>query len=868
MYRRVFFTFFSIVVAIIFSTISVFSSCSLQPSYFEVTSNNNELGTFAQQESVFINANIEQAPLSITAVYTGDEPSCFTQASDVKFKLTSTAPAQEAQNLEEIQVNVTTYEYRFTKTYQEEGLILSENSYYQLQYSLQGETFRNSLIFRADSSKPQISITNFENRTYSPGDVVEFTYEIQDERSGLSSAFLGTTPLNITNSRSPIVGSYSEVVEESKSILLRATDNTGLSANKRVIIKVDDEGPEFSNFKNLGYSYNGIQRTLSFSIQIEDESLEEFDLASRVQTQVSKSGVFAQLQGPTSCREIEDQVFECVWEDVVITAANSQDVDITFLVDDIRGNMGQTSESLSLFIDRSEPEVTTFKVENSKTSRDNIISGFTDADFEILLRVEDESLDQGPRVYSNFDILSDQGVDDYIYCGVGCFKWDISDVTQLYQTDTREKVNFSVTVADLYGNQVTQVQSIIIDNAKPQVFNSSYLENSQVKDGVIKSGEQIDIGVEFFEPHFEEETIYGNFVAITGDSSENNEQARCREIEEDTYRCFFEDVKVGSGPFIRNATIVIEDDAGNRAIENLPIEVLQLRDGDIPTSFTIDDMAILNPLNRNVMTAIGEGGVETAWFEGEITSLDSSYSIVNYELRSCNESFVGGFLSLKTNSPSLYPYVTKTQLNSENISEFVLKVELSGHSNPQDLQEMQLQCEMFILFRDDTTLYEPGIPVNFTLNFSFYDMPRETLLRAHALDLKEKIEDSQMLGDTFTTVFDAYNMLSTVCNTLSTVGSTYGALKQGLDIVSNSFKAGTFTYPIGKAMDEGLTPLQGALSEIGFAPGGITERFCSYLACDYGTLPATTDILESMNSVVGNQICSALPSDSAGGSQE
>ena len=848
---------FLLYVVVFLSSISfVFSTCAQTPSHFEITSGGNSVGEYSIGEQVHIKANLEESPLEIVAVYESSEPQCFENSQDMRMRLTSSSTSTQAQNYVGEQVNASTYENRFSFQYSPEGVVLE--NYFQMQYSLQGQDFKNGVKFFPDNSKPKISVSNSVNKTVVPGTNVSFEYSIKDDKSGLRSVFVGAEEKTLQDLK-VYDGEFSEVLEETKSFVIRATDRVGHQAVKNINLVVDESGPSFSNFENLGYDYDGVRRTFDFSIIVEDEDFSQQDSIENLITADLKEGQSGLngLSNPNSCESLGNNRFDCVWEKVEITASQTQDKTIVISGQDSLGNKGFQSFTKSIFVDTNSPEIADFYVENKKGKK-NIISGYG-SEVKVVLEINDQSLDEGMSVYPQFDIIDSDSITEN-YCGPNCYSWDISSQLSQYKGQGRSSVPFIITVADVYGNVQEKTLNVTIDNTMPELQNLTFKELSDVKDGVLKSNERIDIEAVFKESNFDSESIYGNFVGITADPSANKVKPQdCRNIEDNTYKCMFQGITLAKGPFERNATVVIEDDAGNRAVEKLELEVLGMSEGELPVPYAINDTPIINPLNRNkVMQANQESPKVEAWFEGEIISLNnnSNFEIVNYRLESCSDSFVGGYLTLDSNSPRLYPYEEQTALNTENISEFSLRATVGGHDNPEELQDMELNCTMFVLFRDDDTLYEPGIPLNFTMEFSFYDLPRGDLLRANAADLKEKIEDTRVLGSKFDEVFEIYNTLSQVCNGLSTIGSVFASAKQGWDFVSNNLKRNALTYGTGKAMDEAGTPTQGTLSELGFSPDGPASKFCRYLTCDLGTIPATTDLLNSVNGGISNWMCS------------
>lgn len=852
-----------LVICLGFST-AVFSNCVQEPSYFELDSGSNSLGTFERGDLAYVHGDLEDNPLSINAVFENSQESCYSDSQSMEVRL-GTSQSITADDVFEEQKNATTYLSSFEFLFS--GFPLQSPT--TMQYSLNEEDFSTALNIAPDNQNPRIEFSDDVNTTYSPGEEVLFTYTIEDSKSGLSSANIDSdidsNDLDVTN-KSSYQGEFSEVLDESKQIRIDAWDRVGNSAVETVTIEVDNQGPQITDFSNMGFAYNGATRTVSFSTQIEEENFENPDsIEQYVSAEESDSQVLSNINRPTECEKQEDGVYRCVWDDIVITAEETTDIQLQIQAEDTFGNTNSQQFSTTIFIDNQNPEIERFEVINGRDER-NIISGFGD-NTTIYLEYSDQTVET-TSVDTNFDIMD--GVDSK-NCGLGCVEWDISNQLEKYQGDARDEIPLSVVVSDEFDNVIQETINITLDNAKPTIENTSIEERDQVRDGVYKSGENIDITVTFTEEHFDEEKVIGLFDRITGDNRDRGISAsRCREIEEDNYKCYFENIELATGHFTRNATIIVDDNAGNRAVEDIEIEVLQLNDDDVPTAFTIDDIEILNPLNRNVFV-MDEGSASVpAWFEGEISRLEDSYEIVNYEFNQCNTSFVGGQLPFKENSPNLYPEPTRTTFNSDNLSEFILRANIGSESSVSynTLQDSQVDCSISLLFRDDTTLYEPNINLNFTLNFSFYDLPRNNQLRAQAESLKEDIEDANRLGETFDDTYEIYNTLNNVCSTISTVGSLWGSLKTVWDPSSNSFKANPLTYGIGKSMDEASNPTQGAISELGFAKDGYVNTICGYLTCELGTLDVTENFLENRNQDMGKLICNQVPAASSGGSGE
>jgi len=209
----------------------------------------------------------------------------------------------------------------------------------------------------------------------------------------------------------------------------------------------------------------------------------------------------------------------------------------------------------------------------------------------------------------------------------------------------------------------------------------------------------------------------------------------------------------------------------------------------------------------------------------------------------------------------LYPDDFIVNFGQEDLTDFTIKVDLANHQNTPDLNNKAMGCTMTVLYRDNTTIYRPGQDINFTLGFSFYDIPRGDLLEANAKKILEVIDEAETIGSWFDTTYSVYTTMASVCNGLYSargITSTFSSVVSSVQIILAStldnYDGGLTSGFLGQG-SHGTNGVLGTLTD----EKGVVSKVCGYVTCrnggllgELGDVPGFGKLVEVQNGLAGS----------------
>ena len=452
------------------------------------------------------------------------------------------------------------------------------------------------------------------------------------------------------------------------------------------------------------------------------------------------------------------------------------------------------------------------------------------------MRFSDESLQDGDvSIIENFGTVQFAPGPNCEYIGnVGECSWDLGERVDVYSGMASANDTYSIKVVDLYGNYETDKIEVTIDNVAPVISDVEVRETESIEDGVIKSGEEID-----FRIFVEDLNLFSNQYHITADFSNidfrsgmDNVSGSCAQYNSSLVQCDFTGIEVVNGYLKRNVTFYVYDVAGNLGIENFEVEILKVSN-EVVSSFRIEDLDIINPLNRNVVLKSGT----SAWFEGalELMGEGSDMVLVNYQLKSCNESQMDPLIAPDF---SLYPDDVVVNYGQDGAEEFAMEIELKAHTNVNDLNTKTMTCVMAVLKRDAENLY-PAELVEFKVNFGFYDTPGGDYTKRYASEILSDIEDIEWTMGWFQTIYDIYDLFNSLCTVVNTGGSLMNTGVELWSLLQKATTAGCITTGVGtKGESCFITPMTATegskLAFMNFLTEPPVKTICDFVTCRNG----------------------------------
>lgn len=830
------------VVSTLFFMISAYSICSSQPDSVIVVSGSDNLGEIPLGQLIYVNPNLQTDPLAVTFLFKNDQDACFDDTSVIEFQLISGGSFRPADSVSTVQNEDGDYVTSATFNYNLNSVITSTLTSNLRVSSTQGGDSTATVSFATESSDPDLSVTATPTQSIiAPGTDITISYTAQDLQSGISEITIlpGGTPVTFSTYQTTHSDVFTQTIDSTQTYTITVTDNLGHTTSEAVTFTVDSDAPELSQFRLTRYTFSGTDRFASFSVFVQDDAFAEYSSSPLISADFSSFSSTTVQNGQCS----QDGIgFTCFFQNVPLAITESQTVQIPVTVLDPLNNEKTESFSQELFVDLEGPVIEDFYSENLLGVR-NVISPF-DEEVKIILEFTDLSLtidDSDPTIVENFDLIQfpvkeegecPSGQDDK-----ACYFWELGAGVGVFEADSRDTMTFEVSVTDYFGSETTSETELIIDKTSPEILEVTVEEVSSAADSLISSGEEIlvraivkDTNMESSGDYF----VFGDFSTVDFRDGQDKVRASCTSTtvdEEEVTECVFRDIIVESGYYLRDVIINVSDAAANNVIHTEPIEVFAISDDEVPAVYSISDIDVLNPLNRNVVLS----SAVTAWFEGNLQENSEGYTIINYVLSNCNEADLN---PLRVVDRELYPDNVVLNIGQDNLKDFTLKVDIGNHQNSPDLNDKTMACTMSVLFRDDTTIYQQGQQVDFNLNFGFFDIPRGDLLEANAQKVIDTIDEAESLGAWFDTTYDIYNIFASVCNGIytartitSSISSVWASTQIILSATIDLLDDGKLSSEIGRVA-------HGSNNWLGFLTDdkGPINTMCNFVTCRNGRL--------------------------------
>ncbi len=845
--RNLNFIFYSLI--LLFSISAVSATCLNSPTYIEVISGSNSLGSMELNElnlkGAHIKSNLNEFPLKVRLKFENIESDCFESNEDVELRLFPNGISVPANSITTSQ-DLTIAEFSFNLNFVTPSSFAST---YTIKNKNNPSGAQGTIRFLVDDEPPLFTALSYlpVDQIISPNTPIRIDYSVTDTGSGISSLLITggiSSAISFTNNQS-----YSGFIEKqltsSQTYSFTLKDKLGNQKNEEVKFIVDSSGPKFTNLEIKGYNKDASNnRYVSFAVLVEDESYEFDQTTPDVYGDFSSINQnFAYTKG--NCEKLENTKYTCSWENIAITQfIQTTTAPISFKSSDVVGNLGEGSFNKEIFYDGNGPNIESFYLENS-IGQKNI---FNTQDSSVIVKLEfsDESLENIFDL-NKFSVIDEFDDSFFIIPQINfinkkaIFVWNVTDYIKKYSAIPKGNIIFKVTVYDTYANPTTREINISFNNNIPVIKDITFIENDysadgSIKDGLITSGEKINfrIFVEDDNLQLDEDFIFANFYPISRKDNMRKVGASCSPFNDTTYQCDYSGIVVDNGHLITNIEFYAIDTAGNIQRVDYPVEIYAVGN-EVASSFEINNMKIINILNRNLLKN-PTGGVVDAWFKGGIDDIEGREGmiVVNYQLKSCNDSAMNPILLGDRN---LFPNeVVYGDSGQEANRDFILKTEVKAHSNTQDLNEKAMDCTMSVLKRDNETVY-PAELINFYLTYEFYDLPHDNLLNAQAQNILEIAEEIEWLGDWFDDVWDIYDTMSTVCDTVQTVRSAVGAIETIWNPVCMVLSNGPWSGVTGgpaKAIDELMKPIHEKTSMLAGGDIPVITTMCKFVTCDLG----------------------------------
>ncbi|MDA3855513.1 MAG: hypothetical protein PF569_04600 [Candidatus Woesearchaeota archaeon] len=840
--KRFYYNFITIVLAIVFSLHFSYSACADLPTNISFYSGSKFIGESPRVElsliPIEIRGELDRNPLKIQMEFLDTDDNCFNSVDDIEFKLFSGGLFVPANSISNPSNSTTIVEFVFSYSTKAPGSFTSS-------YNVITSGSSGTIKFLVDDTAPYFEQLKIEplSAVLPMNASVNVEYKVVDTGSGLKSVKISGYEDYDLEGNSSFSGKIQETLQSSKKYTITVEDILGNSYEEELEFIVDNSKPVFSNLNILNYIKDAQGRYISFSIDVVDSSYSKVDSSPVVYGDFdSLSSDFSNFPGSCSKDVLNENKYVCVFNRINIDKLDeTSTVPLIFKTTDSANNQAEQTFSQSIFYDNDGPKINEFYLVNSMGKK-NVFNAF-DNDVMIYLEFSDESLKDSIsfnefRVISDFDdSFFDNDIDREFINGKGYYKWNISDYIKKYSGVTQGSVIFKINVYDSYGNPSYQSINVTINNNVPQITSIEFIENDysddSIKDGLITSKEIVNFRIIIQDDDILDYTSNFIFASLSSiaDYDEYIAPNNCVRYEQTSIQCDFTQIKVRNGYLLKNITFVATDIAGNRDVENYEVEIFAVGD-EVSESFKIEDIEITNLLNRNLISTSGS----RAWFEGLIENIhtEDEIFVVNYMLKSCNDSQLDPILIGERN---LYPEdVVKTiEDNEEAIRDFAIKMEVRTHPNYNDLNNKTMKCTMAIRKRDATTVY-PDEPVDFNVNFLFYDLPYDNLLKANAQSILEDARAADFLGSWFGSLYDIYDILAKTCTVVNTADATISSLSQAWTYISWAMNGIPPAQPAKQAGDKATYGIQGTISNLLFSEDSPLTKMCNFVTCANGGL--------------------------------
>jgi hypothetical protein len=830
----------------IFLTIFVsnlgYSMCVSQPESISVKSGNYDLGDINLQynpKEVFVKSSLSSHALTINFVFNNTELSCYSEDNEfVTFQLINggdfikgVKSVQTFENGNEL----TTFKFTYNLGY---NIVNTLNSKYKIN------SVESRIVFKEDVTKPSLIISGIDTSILVKyKDNISFNYIATDSQSGPGKITIsgGRTSMIYDyvakELNGEIVGSeptsYSDTPSSSKIYTVRIEDKLGNFETKTISVVVDSKAPDIVEIKKT-YIYNSNARYVKFSVLLEDESFVLGMVPTIIGNFDNINSDEKKSKGVCNQNDVSENQYLCIFLDVEIKKISDTIlVPLFFNVTDGIGNSEVIPKTEEIFIDSSEPMITEFNVYNSLGIK-NKVSIF-DKNITVKLIATDKSLIKPRIIVEDFDEIQFAPTKKCEYqssISTLICTWELGNYIDAYSGfNDLETAIFKVIVVDNYGNSAEESVTIIFDSDAPTLAKDIEVrEQNDIKNGVLKSGDVIDFILTIDDDNMITEDnkyfVYANLSSINYDEEYNWVEGRCNNVGDQTV-CDFLNIELNSGYFLKNVTFYVSDIMGNKNKFDLEVEVFAVSN-EVSQSFSIDKLDILNPISRE---RILEESV-TVWFEGKINNKEENkgIEIINYLFLNCNESDLGN-LDIINGRDELYPENTVFYLE-EGDEEFILKMELQDHRSMVDLVKTEVSCSMSVLKRDNVSIFPEEI-VEFDIVIDFFNSKRGSITQALAEDIVADIENADKLGEKFDQIYNVYETLSSVCNTVSSTTGLIAGVSSSWQAVSLVLhKTGYGSAPALLA-DNAIFGAEGLLSTLNT---GVIGSMCDMLTCKNGGL--------------------------------
>lgn len=820
----------------------VFSVCSVEPEYIKVKSGNFELGNMEPNSLVFVKPRLSDNPITLDFVFDNAEQSCYTDSS-VSIQLIKDYSQFQtgAKSIETYEGGEkTTFSFVLNPSFSITSTLTSKYTITTSNGNSEG-----SLIFRDDSTKPSLTISGIDTtQVVKSGDEINFDFSVSDSDSGLgrllitggSSSFLYDYVEAESNGETNFPNSYNDSPKSNKIYTVRIEDKLGNFNQETIEIKVDSKAPTVKEVRK-NYEYSSNKRYVSFSVVVEDESFES-NLIPTISGDFSNINT-NEFDKTSTCAKnsLSEIQYICTFSEFKITQLDqTTNVPVIFGVTDSVGNSNQVTKNLEVFIDNTNPVINEFDVINNLGVKNKV--SIYDSNITVKLVATDDSLVEPELIIEDFDEIQFAGSNRVCESNTQTKKltceWSIGNTIQAYSGfNDLESAIFKVLVIDKYGNSAEEEVTIYFDSNSPQLSKEIELrKNNDIKTGVLQSQEVIDFRVTIDDQNILTEDgynfVFGDFSNINFGDEFKNMEGRCYNQGEVAI-CEFLGITVNNGYFKKNVTFYVSDVTGNKNKFSYEVEVFAISD-EVTESFDINDLYILNPISRERMV---DESVKI-WFEGEIETKEEGIEIINYQYINCNESQLEPF-SLIPGYDKLYPssIVYVNPETKEEDSRFAFKMELKNHPAIGDLNKKDVTCQMSILKRDFENVYPEEI-VDFKLTIDFFNSKSGGLTQAIAKELIEDVDNADVLGETFDDVYEVYEMLSSVCNVVSSATGLMGGVSSAWQAVSLILHGTVYGQAPALLGDNAIFGAEGFLSTLN--AGGTISTFCNMVTCKNGGL--------------------------------
>ena len=821
----------------------IVNSCSLEPVGINVQSGSVSLGSFSPSNSIYIKDNFEENPLKIEFVFENSQEECLTQVEQVQLRLFPTGALLDS-NAVSTQLDSSSGLY-ITKAYFEFDFASSLPSAFTSEYfisSSESQISQGTITFIIDNAAPTIHISKTPSDNFlAPNTSINIVYEIADSGAGLKSILVNSQRIMLTGNKT-YSGVISENLFNSKTFSIEAEDMLGFKNQAQVSFKIDNTAPVISNIIK-SYTFDGEQK-ISFSIDVTDDSFNNSDFISVI-------GLFGQINSDYengrvgNCVRQDNFTYTCSWNNLVIDLEETKRVNVGFIAFDQVGNNNTITRQEEIFIDNDGPKIVEFYTQNELGVK-NVFSA-NSKEVLIKLELEDDSLILNPdfklTLFERFDkIPRIEPFCTKVSKRISCV-YNITNYLNLYSSEESKTLQFDLVVTDVFSNPSQKTINVTLDNTLPIITNIELIETQAIKDGIVTSGEVINFRLLIEEDNLFDVSnhfVYGDFSLIDFREGQENKKAVCSRFNQTHTRCDFNGIRAENGYFLRNVSFYVSDIAGNSVTESKEVEVLKIGD-EVVSSYRIRNIDTLNPLNRNVALKSSS----SAWFEGKLELVDPNPEIrlVNFQIQSCNERGLNPILVIDY---QMFPQDIVIARNSEKEMGVTLRVDLRDHNNINDLNDKTMNCTVSILKRDDTQIYPPEL-VTFNLNFKFFDLPRGSLLEAHAQNVLDMIDEAMWLGDWFDSLYGIYSLLDNICTVVNTGTGLITTISNAWYYMSVALKAFPATEEMTIPINEGIFNLDGTFSKILFDDDSYIRKACDWVTCRNGG-----HLLGAMNGSIEN----------------